>query len=341
MTQDGTTTATTYVYDGIALLSLSAERSDETTFSVAYLTDEDGRPYAGVYEGEGAASPVTFLIAATGRGDVVALTDTSGTPFARYAYDPYGAVLSQTSNAVTGISAALASSIAARQPLRYAGYVYDTHSATYYLSARHYDPATARFLSKDPARDDGEESAYQYCAGDPVGKVDPTGMWAQWTHHYQWTKSWAYRDLGWSTTLASWVAYGSADLDRYATSAVKKRWWHFNAWDHSVWNVERVTFGVGRKDSRRDYFQRQFRSAVLKWKTNRKDSLIELGRGIHAIQDCYAHGNAHPGRHLADQKSQYFDNSGYKPWRVSATRNMTLSLLTSFAVKVGLPHRRR
>ncbi|MDY0087959.1 MAG: RHS repeat-associated core domain-containing protein [Coriobacteriia bacterium] len=99
---------------------------------------------------------------------------------ARYAYDPYGAVLSQASNAVTGISAALASAIAARQPLRFAGYVYDAHSATYYLSARHYDPATMRFLSKDPARDDGEESAYQYCAGDPVGKVDPSGEKSLW-----------------------------------------------------------------------------------------------------------------------------------------------------------------
>ncbi|MBE0418197.1 MAG: RHS repeat-associated core domain-containing protein, partial [Coriobacteriia bacterium] len=46
-------------------------------------------------------------------------------------------------------------------------------------SQRHYDPATMRFLTKDPARDDGEESAYQYCAGDPVGKVDPTGMWSR------------------------------------------------------------------------------------------------------------------------------------------------------------------
>jgi hypothetical protein len=49
----------------------------------------------------------------------------------------------------------------------------------YYLSARHYDPATMQFLTKDPARADGEESAYQHCGGDPVGKVDPSGMW--WT----------------------------------------------------------------------------------------------------------------------------------------------------------------
>ncbi|MBE0418296.1 MAG: RHS repeat-associated core domain-containing protein, partial [Coriobacteriia bacterium] len=50
----------------------------------------------------------------------------------------------------------------------------------YYLSARYYDPATYQFLSKDPARDDGEESAYQYCGGDPVGSIDPTGLWTLW-----------------------------------------------------------------------------------------------------------------------------------------------------------------
>ena len=79
---------------------------------------------------------------------------------------------------MTGITSTVASAIADRQLLRYAGYAYDAYSATYYLSARHYDPATMRFLTKDPARDDGEESAYQYCAGDPVGKVDPTGQFA-------------------------------------------------------------------------------------------------------------------------------------------------------------------
>jgi len=41
----------------------------------------------------------------------------------------------------------VASAVAARQPLRYAGYTYDAHSATYYPSARHYDPATMRFLT--------------------------------------------------------------------------------------------------------------------------------------------------------------------------------------------------
>ncbi|GAB4290117.1 MAG: hypothetical protein Kow0067_16350 [Coriobacteriia bacterium] len=62
--------------------------------------------------------------------------------------------------------------------LRYAGCCYDEPSGLYYLSQRYYDPETMCFLSKDPARADGEQSAYQYCGGDPVGKVDPSGEWA-------------------------------------------------------------------------------------------------------------------------------------------------------------------
>ena len=70
----------------------------------------------------------------------------------------------------------LAKTIAQRQVLRYAGYCYDSESGMYYLSARHYDPATRQFLSKDLSRNDGEQSAYQYCWGNPVGNVDPTGL---------------------------------------------------------------------------------------------------------------------------------------------------------------------
>lgn len=194
-TQGGTTpvvTTTDYTYDGITLLALSAAQGT-ATWQVTYLYDEDGRPYAGVYTS--GTAPVTFLIATNDRGDVVGLTNTAGTWFARYIYDPYGRVLSQTTQAVSGITATLASQIATRQVLRYASYAYDAHSATYYLAARHYDPASARFLTKDPARDDGEESAYQYCGGDPVGKVDPTGMWAMWAIHGPITQAEANRDI--------------------------------------------------------------------------------------------------------------------------------------------------
>jgi RHS repeat-associated protein len=73
------------------------------------------------------------------------------------------------------VTATLAGQIASRQILRYAGYAYDAESGLYYCSARYYDPATRQWTTGDPAKADGEESAYQYCGGEPNGQVDPTG----------------------------------------------------------------------------------------------------------------------------------------------------------------------
>lgn len=91
------------------------------------------------------------------------------------------------------VNATRAKAIAALNPLRYAGYAWDAESGMYYCSQRYYDPATYQFVSKDPARADGEQSAYQYCGGDPVGKVDPSGAlaadyygadyWDEWRLH--------------------------------------------------------------------------------------------------------------------------------------------------------------
>ncbi|GAV31427.1 toxin WapA [Coriobacteriaceae bacterium EMTCatB1] len=132
------------------------------------------------------ATPVAFFIATTARGDVAELLDSSGAPFALYSYDAYGNPGAVLSAATARISAPLAEAIARANALRYAGYAYDAHSGLYYLSKRYYDPATAQFLTKDPAKADGEESAYQYCAGDPVGKVDPSGERAKRLSRTHW-----------------------------------------------------------------------------------------------------------------------------------------------------------
>jgi RHS repeat-associated protein len=56
-------------------------------------------------------------------------------------------------------------------------YVYDSESGLYYCSARSYDPATRQWISKDPEKADGEESAYQYCAGEPVSRSDSSATY--------------------------------------------------------------------------------------------------------------------------------------------------------------------
>ncbi len=195
LTKDGVQTTTDFTYTGLTMHKLEAEeKQGETTlgkWTITYLYDEYGRPYAGIYrdttDPQNPAAPVTFALVTTDRGDVVALLDANGSPFAAYRYDAWGNPLGQgnagagiwaqatTQGEAETISLDVAEKIAGRQVLRYAGYCYDSESGMYYLSARHYDPATRQFLSKDLSRNDGEQSAYGYCLGNPIANVDPSG----------------------------------------------------------------------------------------------------------------------------------------------------------------------
>ncbi len=190
MTISGQTTTTQFAYEGLLLMGLSATQTGGATndnWRITYLYDENGRPYAGVYRQPNTSTePVVFGMTTTDRGDVVSLLDSAGNPFAAYRYDAWGNPQG-SGNLGTGIwtqstgliSQAVADAIAIRQPLRYAGYCYDSESGLYYLSARHYDPKTAQFISKDPIKSD-ELSPYQYCGGDPVNRADPSGAWWGW-----------------------------------------------------------------------------------------------------------------------------------------------------------------
>ena len=59
------------------------------------------------------------------------------------------------------------------------GEQYDSDLSLYYLRARYYNPATGRFLSRDPYDGDAKIPAtlhkYLYAGGDPVNLKDPTG----------------------------------------------------------------------------------------------------------------------------------------------------------------------
>jgi RHS repeat-associated protein len=188
VTVGGVTTTTNWNYDGLTLLSLSANNGT-TSWRIDYLYDEDGTPYGGVYRSPAnSTSPVPFTMITNNHGDVLELLDAAGNAFAAYRYDPWG-LPQGAGNYATGIwtastsliSSTLAGQIASEQVLRYASYVYDPESSLYYCSARYYDPATRQFTTSDSAKADGEESAYQYCDGNPVANVDPTGQsWWGW-----------------------------------------------------------------------------------------------------------------------------------------------------------------
>lgn len=206
------TTTIDFTYEGLTLLGLSATESEgenQTSWKITYLYDENGRPYAGIYRDPATSTtPLVFGMVTTDRGDIVELLDANGDAFAAYRYDAWGNPQG-TGNVGTGVwsqstilmSSGTAADIAQRQPLRYAGYCYDRESGTHYLSARHYDPGTRQFLSKDILKADGEESAYQYCGGDPILNIDSSGLAYNRAVYYTMTQMWNEMRL---TLLFTW-----------------------------------------------------------------------------------------------------------------------------------------
>jgi RHS repeat-associated protein len=56
------------------------------------------------------------------------------------------------------------------------GYESDGPAGMLQLGARLYDPGLGRFLSPDPISYAGGLNLYEYCLGNPVGHVDPSGL---------------------------------------------------------------------------------------------------------------------------------------------------------------------
>jgi RHS repeat-associated protein len=148
--------------------------------------------------------------------------------------------------------------------LRYAGYAFDAHSGLYYCSQRYYDPMTMQWMTKDPARADGEESAYQYCGGDPVGRVDPSGLWSGYAHRVR-TRSIALR-----LNYPGWLAEAIGDAD-VGVDTGPQHWSGKQLSDNWRWHMSR-SFGELRVNE-----------AI------RSGSWFALGEGLHVIQDYQTH----------------------------------------------------
>ncbi len=98
-------------------------------------------------------------------GDVIGLTDESGTVVNSYAYSPWGEIRTQTESVTN--------------PIKYAGEYYDDELDMLYLRARYYDPQIGRFISLDAERGSIQNpmdmNRYVYCRNNPIKYVDPTG----------------------------------------------------------------------------------------------------------------------------------------------------------------------
>lgn len=192
VTSGSVETTTTYLYDGLTLLSAQSVSNGATT-TVDYVVDGNERPYGAYVSFPDSAEPIFVWLVTSVRGDILGSLSASGTPVFYRSYMPYGALR------VSGSDGAAAGQVNDVIKLRFAGYTFDEESGLYYCSQRYYDPVTCQWTTKDPAKADGEESAYQYCGSDPINAVDPTGFYAEYGY-YRWSNT-RIRDLGyWGAT---------------------------------------------------------------------------------------------------------------------------------------------
>ena len=105
-------------------------------------------------------SNTTKYYVTNGHGDVMGLTDTTGTVIKSYTYDAFGIEQNIDSNDTN--------------PFRYCGEYFDSETQSIYLRARYYSPAIGRFTQQDPAMDG--INWYVYCTNDPINYIDPSGL---------------------------------------------------------------------------------------------------------------------------------------------------------------------
>ncbi len=194
-----TTSGTTYFhYSGDKVIY---ETDASNNITAEYTYDPLGNPATMTKGG------VTYYYHVNGHGDVVALTDGSGNIVAEYSYDAWGNILSQTGT------------MAADNPLRYAGYRYDEATGLYYLMARYYDPSIGRFITRDTFHGFEEDplslNQYSYTKNNPVMYVDYNG-------HFAWAVS-LYFITGIGEITLTIIAVGVGIVVYFASEHTKNK----------------------------------------------------------------------------------------------------------------------
>jgi RHS repeat-associated protein len=152
---------TNYIWDEVNDTLLA--ETDEAGNTIAEYTHEPGQ-FGGLISERRANQSRYYHY--DGLGSTRQLTDATGQVTDSYLYDASGNTMQSTGTS--------------RVPYHFvgrSGYYHDQELAEYYVRARHYSPALARWLSQDPIGYKGEDvNLYRYAGGSPITDVDPSGM---------------------------------------------------------------------------------------------------------------------------------------------------------------------
>jgi RHS repeat-associated protein len=100
-------------------------------------------------------------------GNITAYVDEQGSVVAEYAYDAFGATISE--------SGTMSDAFAHRFSTKY----YDSETGLYYYGYRFYSPDLHRWLNRDPIEEDGGLNLYGFCGNGGVNRLDMLGLFNQ------------------------------------------------------------------------------------------------------------------------------------------------------------------
>jgi RHS repeat-associated protein len=191
--------------------------------------------------------------------------------FAQYEYGPFGELLRATGP--------LAQTFNHLFSTKY----FDWETGLSYYGHRYYSPTPARWLSRDPIAELGGLNVYLYVGNYPIGQTDIMGLWGT-DVHYVATKRWAMAGL-YPEQAAEMIAAADEAVDHGARNPITgDQSYHFNR------NLR------GGPDTRLVHFTNHLAAAKrLCTASLRNDfpeqAAVELGTGMHPLQDWVAHGD--------------------------------------------------
>jgi len=204
----------------------------------------------------------------------------------------------------------------------------DAETGLYYYGARYLDPRTSRWLSGDPAIYEGDYlpsapindearkrnqnlpgmggifnyvnmHVYHYGGNNPVKLIDPDGRWGEYVHLYL-TRVWGI-ESGVRPEYAEIIAIANNSVDSLLSGthpASRHQSMHFNTRNNPATFPRESSSGTPG-DSRWQLYEEAFSIAVRYINNGRIEQGLEIfGRGLHALQDMYAHTDMFVGYQL-------------------------------------------
>jgi RHS repeat-associated protein len=89
--------------------------------------------------------------------------------------------------------------------LRFPGQYFDAETGLHYNTFRDYDPTTGRYVEADPVGLEGGLNVYTYVGGNPISRIDPLGLFFQFSNSQQ-SLTWVDPNTGGTSPSTTWPA---------------------------------------------------------------------------------------------------------------------------------------